>query len=107
MAIMVQAYDLSPAVLWNGIYDVAEMHRAKIKKEHEDVALIETEMYKIKTTYKFRVQPNPNGGASVMVETDGTNEDDERRLRLLLTALESFLASFTEKPVPPAGGGTV
>ncbi len=92
---MVQEYDLSPAILWNGIYDVAEMHRAKIKRRQEDFALIETEMYKIKTTYKFCVQPNPHGGASVTVEADGSNADDERRLRLLFAALNSFLEAFT------------
>ncbi len=94
MAIMAKAYDLSPSVIWNGIYDVAEMHKAKIKRINENSALIETQMYKIKTTYSFNVQPITGGGASVMMQTEGASEDDERRLRLMLTALDSFLASF-------------
>ncbi len=92
---MAKAYNLSPAIIWNGIYDVAEMHKAKIKRENENTALIETQMYKIKTTYTFNVQPITGGGASVMMQTEGVGEAEERGIRLMLSALDSFLDSFS------------
>lgn len=96
LAVMEKTYALSPAILWNGIGDIVEMRKAKIKLRGTDNIIIETEMYKIKTTYLFCISPASAGKTLVTVETENEREEDKRSIQLMFATLDNMLGPLME-----------
>lgn len=96
MAAMEKTYNISPAILWNGVGDIVEMRKAKIKRREPGNMIIETEMYKIKTTYLFCIVPSSAGRTTVTVQTESEREEDKRGIRLMFATLDNMLGPLIE-----------
>ena len=93
---MTKSYAHTPALLMNIINDIAEMRKAKVIQPNIGTLIMDTEMYGIKTEYRFLIEyPIPE--ASVTVETDGEDEEAERRVQLMFATLENMLIPFSVK----------
>ena len=95
MAVMEKTYAQPAAVLLNLVNDIVEMRKAKITHSDRATLVIDTEMYGIKTEYRFRVVPHL-AETSVTIETEGEDDHARRRVELMFATLENMLTQFTE-----------
>lgn len=96
MAVIEKTYDLSPAMLWNAVADIVEMRRGRTTHHDDESMTVVTEMYRIKTEYRFRVIP-VLAKTTMIIETDGESENDKRRIELMFATLDNMTAPFTEQ----------
>ena len=95
MASVEKVYENTPNFLLNILYDIVEMRKATVTHEGREILAIDTEMYGIKTGYIFRIIPS-SAGTSVEVETEGNDENAERRAQLMLDTLDNMIGSFAQ-----------
>jgi hypothetical protein len=96
MAVIEKSYPLVPAILWNAVADITEMRKGKSKRIDDESMMLDTEMYGIKTEYRFKLTRGPTE-TTVTIETEGDSENDERRVQLMFTTLDNMLAPFLEQ----------
>ncbi len=99
MTTMEKIYNLPPPILWNGVGDVVEMHKAKIinsniNQSEPGIMVFETDMYSFKTRYTVQVIPGINETTLVAIGTIGKEDDDKRNIALMFKALDTMLAPF-------------
>jgi len=95
LVVMEKSYPLIPAILWNAIADITEMWKGKTKRIDDEGIILDTEMYGIKTEYRFYLRHGPTE-TSVTIETDGDSAEDERRVALMFATLENMIAPFLD-----------
>jgi len=93
MAVMEKTFNQNPTVLLNIVNDIAEMRKASVRRMDRERVLVDTDMYRIKTAYVFRIVP-VEAGTSVTVETDGEDDNAARNVQLMFTTIENMLTPF-------------
>ena len=99
MAVSEKFYSYTPVFLMNAVCDVAEMRKAKITYPSKGEMMMETEMYKIKKAYMFRLA-DADGGATLAIETDGDTEDARQSITLMFSILDGIINQAMESVVP-------
>ena len=94
MAVLEKKYTCKSVILLNIVYDIAEMHKAKVTRLDRERLLIDTEMYGIRTEYVFRIAPLPTG-TLVSVATECQDASADRLIQLMFAILENMLSAFT------------
>ena len=94
MAVVEKVYQLPPEFLLNAIYDVAEMRKAKVARISDDELEMVTEMYRIKTTYRFRLERG-SSDVKLSVDSDGEDENAQRDAEFMLAVLDGLVSQIT------------
>ena len=100
MAATEKSYTLSPAFLKNVLNDIAEMRKAKVTGESEDRLEIDTDMYGIKTAYRFRMTRGPSV-TLLAVETDGESENARGGVQMMIAMIDGMIGSLASDGVRP------
>ena len=95
MAAVEKTYAQPSAVLLNLVNDIVEMRKAKITHSDGATLVVNTDMYGIKTEYRFHVASRITG-TSVTIETEGEDDHARRRVELMCATLENMLIQFAE-----------
>ena len=95
MAVSKKIYSYTPVFLMNAVCDVAEIRKAKITYPSKGEMMMETEMYKIKKVYLFRLT-DADGGTVLSIETDGDTEDARQSIALMFSILDGIINQAME-----------
>jgi hypothetical protein len=98
MAAIEKIYALPPEVLLNAIYDVQEIRKAKITHSHHEAGEVSevemvAEMYKIKTSYTFRLTRTA-AGTALTIKSEGKSYSARQSIHFMLTVLDGMVDQF-------------
>ncbi len=95
MAAIEKYYPLTPTFLMNAVCDVAELRKAKVTYPSDNEIIMETEMYKRKKSYLFRLTRG-GSGTTLTIETEGDTENARNSITLMLSILDGIINQATE-----------
>ena len=95
MASAQKKYPYSSAMLYNLVFDIAEMYKAKVTENNIERVGFTTEMYGQMTDYLFIIEKQEDG-CLLSVETTDEDEESEKQLSFMLSIVDNMLAQLPD-----------